>query len=172
MKKIIKKAVFLLAMAITVAGCDSSVSELLSDELISSNLSKDGKTDPELLIGEWDAIKFAYTADGNSISSVSKISNCAVNIRNSFSLTDDEWPGYDISVVFKFCSYPYAISSEYLNYIVEKSACYAILIQYTDDEIEVDYALKNAYSFAIKDNELTIYFTGVKNNNLLILKKR
>ena len=170
------KNLIFIFLAMVVLGCwsceNKTLSEPLSDEQIASNFAKNGKTDPELLIGEWDCTNFAYTADGNTISCVSQILNCAVNIRKAFSLTDDELPGYDISVLFKSCSYPYSISSEYLNYIVEKSACYAILIQYANDEIGVDHALKNTYSFVIKGNELTIYFTGLKDKNLLILKKR
>ena len=54
---------------------DQIMSEPLTDKRISSNLSENSKTDPELLIGEWDAIKFAYTADGHKISDVVKITS-------------------------------------------------------------------------------------------------
>ena len=52
----------------------------LSDELISSNLSKKGKSDPEFLIGEWKIFEFAYTKDGGRIKTV-----------DAFSSTNEVW---------------------------------------------------------------------------------
>ena len=143
----------------------------LSDEIISSNLSESGKIDPELLIGEWDCIKFAYTADGNKISNVANISNCQVTVADAILWhEDEELLDHEFSVYFKVCSYPYSRSGNKIKIIHEKIACFAINVPWTNVELEVSNSLKNANSFVIKGNELIIHFTGVKNKNLLILK--
>jgi len=141
-------------------------------EQISINLSIDGEINPELLIGEWECNKFAYTAEGINISRETDISDCVVNIRDTYLVTDEKFIEYDIAVYFKNYLLPYSIIDNRIKYILEKSACYPILEPYTNDELEVENALQNTYSFIIKGNELMIYFTGVKNKNLLILKKR
>ena len=61
---------------------EADLHEPLSDELISFNLSESGNIDPELLIGEWDCVKFAYTADGKKISNVVAISQGRLTIPN------------------------------------------------------------------------------------------
>lgn len=158
--------------------CQTKINEdeqLLSPEQISTNLLKSEFTeiDPALLIGEWNITKFAYTADGKKISNVATISNCAVDIRDGFLLNeDDELLGNELfSVYFKICLTTYSISNNKIVQLI-RSDCWAINVPWTSDEIEIDNALKNAYSFVIIDNELLIYFTGVKNKNLLILTKR
>jgi len=41
----------------------------------------------------------------------------------------------------------------------------------THEELKIHTAFEKAYSFIIRNNELIIYFTGIENINLLILKK-
>jgi len=152
---------------------DQPLPEPLSDEEISFNLSENGKTDPDLLIGEWDATAFAYTADGKKVSNLATISDCPVRIVNTFLWhEDDELLDHEFSVNFKICSYPYSRSGNKIKYIRERSACFAINVPWTNVEMKVDNSLKNAYSFVIKGNELIIFFTEAKDNNLLIFKKR
>ena len=71
------KLLILFFLAASVARCSDETTELLSDEQISSNLllmgDDDGSVDPALLIGEWNIVKFAYTADGNKISNITDI---------------------------------------------------------------------------------------------------
>jgi len=167
-----KLCFFLLTVCLMgVVACKNN--EPKDKQMIASNLLRKGSLDVNLIVGEWNCIKFAYTTDGNKISSVANISNCVVNIGDaSFcGTTDDELPSHNLSVYFKICCFPYLQSSNIINFIQDKSACFAILEPYTDDEIEVDKALRNAYSFIIRGDELIIHFIGVKNKNLLILKK-
>ena len=48
----------------------------LSHDEISSNLLKMGSADRELLVGERECVRVAYTADGNEISNVATLSKC------------------------------------------------------------------------------------------------
>ena len=136
-------------------------------QIIAANLLNKGSVDTSLLVGKWDCIKFAYTTDGNKIKDVANISNCTIN----FYHIGEDLLEYNFSVHFKVCMYPYSRSGNIINYIQDKMACYAILEPYTDEELEVAKSLVNAYSFVIKGNELIIHFIGIKNKNLLILKK-
>ena len=161
-------AVFLMASGCGKSKATPEEKEPLSDEQISFNLSKNGNIDPELLIGEWNAIAFAYTADGNKITDMTAISSRFSVIINDLNFINDEC----VPMYFNPCLCIYSSSGNLLKYIQEKSTCFAVLIQYTDDEQKIADALRNTYSFVIKGNELIIHFTGVENRNLLILKKR
>ena len=169
-----KKSIFiLLAICLTVAACENKVPR--DKKIIASNLLKDGTADPALLAGKWECIKFAYTANGNNISDVAALSNCVVNIGKPKGWGDivvDDPPVGTLPVYFKICCFTYIQSGDnIINYSQEKSTCCEEPVPYTDDEVEVSNALKNAYSFVIRDNELIIHFTGIKNKNLLVLKK-
>ena len=174
-----KKIIFASIMILFSVSCqmknetenedDHLLSDPLSDEQISSNLAKNGEIDPELLIGEWDAIKFAYTADGEKILDVVSISSNSTLIMDNTTSLNDELLG---PFLFKYCGYFYSRSNNLMSYLDEKTACFAINISYSDVEIKIINALKNAYSYVIKDKELIIYFKGVENENLLIFKKR
>ena len=77
MVKIIKLNLFvmLLALAISITGCkknDDELTELISFNLLRMGGAK-GSIDPALLVGEWNIVKFAYTANGNKISNVADI---------------------------------------------------------------------------------------------------
>jgi len=154
-------------MAIAVAGCESSTSELLSDELISSNLSKDGEIDPELLIGEWDIIEFAYTADGKKISDVATLTGGRLSI--PFAPTPKKYEAEDRWRLSYFNSWWFICSlSGNLIKLQIMGSTYALG---PPEENEIVSALQNSYSYVIKGNELFIYFTKVDNKNLLILKR-
>ena len=149
---------------------DLPLAEPVSDEMIASDLSENGETDPKLLIGEWDPIMFACTADGRKISNVAAIaSNYAVTISDLTFIYNDNLLG---PLYFVNCVFFYSRSDNLISYLEEKSLWYAVNMPVTDVERKIFKALSNAYSFVIKGNELIIFFTGVENNNLLILKKR
>ncbi len=166
----------------------SEADQPLSDEQISSNLSKMGEIDPGLLIGEWDLIAFAYTGDGNKISDVAAISKVAawVDVNgsglplNRLTISDDNPMDYGnvessdrLSGPWVFWPYYlyYSISENLISYSKEDYPYY-IMDTFTDEGYDVLNALRNTYSFFIKNDELIIYFIGAKNKNLLILKKR
>ena len=66
----------------------------------------------------------------------------------------------------------YSISGNLMSFSKFSDSMYQLMLHETDEGYEVLNALMNAHSFVIKGNELIIYFTGVDNKNLLILKKR
>ena len=170
--------------------------DLLSDEQISFNLSQNGKTDPELLIGEWDAVKFAYTADGHRISDVVKISSAQLEIPVA--------PTYFECDVYNPENGVYTASETWKLYVINGSAWVCSLsgnsikvsfcgqtkrgVPCPHEEWDIFRAFYNAYSFVIKGNELIIFFiedvdgffgdvskpcsiVGGKKMNLIIFKK-
>ena len=163
---------------------DQQLTEPLSDEEISVNLVKKGKIDPTLLIGEWDLIKFAYTADGKKISDIAVISKVAirrVDVNGSpinrliiYDYDSKDYDGIDVpSGPWVFWPYylHYSISGNLINYLKEDSYIY-VMDTFTDEGYDVLNVLMNTYSFVIKGKELIIQFTGEDDKNLLILKKR
>ena len=164
--------IMLCVVCVMLSWSCQSKNELYQDDIIEFNLSESGTIDRELLIGRWDCVNFAYTEDGKNISNVATISNCSFNIREAnLWYESDRLRGHQFSVMFNYCSYPYSMKANKIKYIYDKGVCYPIGLPRTDDEGGVATALQNAYSFVIKGNDLIIYFTGVQNKNLLILKK-
>jgi uncharacterized protein YcfL len=116
--------------------------------------------DQTLLVGEWDCIKFAYTADGKTILDINTLSKGRLVIPNM----EDKWVFVHTNEIF----YDHSLSGNSIKLTMNGST----FINPPQEEIDICEALKNAYSFAIKDHELMIYFTGDDNKNLLILKKQ
>ncbi|GHT68708.1 hypothetical protein AGMMS50239_34360 [Bacteroidia bacterium] len=114
--------------------------------------------DPTLLVGEWDCIKFAYTADGKTILDINTLSKGRIIISN----LKDKWAFVHTNEIF----YNHSLSGNLIQLTMNGST----FVMPPQEEINICEALENAYSFAIKDNELMIYFTGDDNKNLLILK--
>ena len=162
-----------------------SLADPLSDEQILFNLSENGMNDPKLLIGEWNCVKFAYTADGNNISNAAVLkSNFTLTIPSAPTPIDDAGVAFDKwhlkakNSLFFVCSLEGNLielkfqGSTYMN------------VPPLDEEHDLSFALANAHSFVIKNNELLIHFhkvedenilshcTVIKNKNLLILKKQ
>ena len=172
---------------------EADLPEPLSDEMISFSLSENGKIDPELLIGEWDAKKFAYTADGHKISDVVNIKNALLDIQSAH--TSSVCETYDPETGMISLSKMWILHSS-INGGGWLSSLSGNLINLTfcgstkmgvpnpHEENDIVWALDNAKSFVIKGNELMIFFSGDektkgftsiagnKRINLLILKKR
>ena len=181
-----------------------------------------GSIDYELLIGEWELLKFAYTADGNLFSDMVDIpispdfdikwiaSQNGISIDEAIYMLkpklqipnppitppEDEWYFWDDlneywvenSVVLwrlyvcNASTWICSLSDNIVNlklYSTTKMGCS------NSAESDIMFALSNACSFVIRDNELLIFFSGIekldniqkkeftilKNHNLLILKK-
>ena len=154
----------------------SCQSFLESHEEIASNLSKKGGIDYALLIGEWEPVRFAYTADGKGITNVKTISEIVSNN-----------PWHDVVVIYDNndaalgqpfpwgClnrTFYYFIDGNRIRFSRSSERGFGIVLQITDEGDAVLNALKNTYSFVVKDNELIIHFTGIEHRNLLILKER
>ena len=171
MKKLemLKITVILLMLVGSFYSCQSKneVNRTLSDEQISFNLSKDGEIDPTLLIGEWNLVKFAHTTDGNKTSDVVDILRGRLII--PFAPTpiekneDERWRLDHSNSNWFICSL-----NENLIKLELRGSTYMLG---TPEEDEIVNAFINAYSFVIKDEKLIIYFAGIENKNLLILKR-
>ena len=186
-----KVAVVILSIVCTMLtwSCQSKneAGQPLSDELITSNLSIDGSINPELLIGEWDCIKFAYTADGSKISGAVAISEGRLTIPSV--PTPIENNGYEPWTLVREVSNRFICSLDG-NLIKLRCIGYTsyLYIMPPHEMYDIILALENVYNFVIKGDDLIFYFTGIekdltgenshyytekiKNKNLLILKKR
>ena len=164
-----RQVIVLILIGILCVTCQSKneANQTLSDEQISFNLSKDGKIDPTLLIGEWNLVKFAHTTDGKKTSDVVDISRGRLII--PFAPTpiekneDERWRLDHSNSNWFICSL-----NENLIKLELRGSTYMLG---TPEEDEIVNAFINAYSFVIKDEKLIIYFAGVENKNLLILKR-
>ena len=119
---------------------------------------KSENIDPALLIGKWDCIKFAYTANDKTISDVATLSNGRMEIPN----LKDEWRFVHRNEMF----YLHSISGNLIKLTMSGST----LVYPPQEETDICEALENVYSFDIKGNELLLYFKGSETKNTLILK--
>jgi hypothetical protein len=124
-------------------------------------LSENGDVDPAPLVGEWDCIKFAYIAEDKTISNVVLLLKGHIVVPNM----EDKWTFVHTNEIF----YNHSLSE---GNLIKLTMSGSTFIMPPQEEIDICEALENAYSFSIKVNELMIYFIGVENKNLLILKKR
>ena len=209
MKKIIKTpflrqkftmATLCIVFTLLIWSCKNNnevdpLSDPLSDEQISFNLLGNGKTDPKLLIGEWDAIAFAYTADGYKILNRTDISEGRLKIPNRLTIPnepfiekkEDDWEKelnflWQFSVINWFSYFCLSLSGNLIDFVSDR--CTYLFIPPPHLEYDFIYFFKSAQSYVIKDNELIFYFpeikdenilsycTVIENKNLLILKKR
>jgi len=181
---VMKSIIFILSMMMTLLfwSCqNNNEDDPLSDEQISFNLSENGKNDPELLIGEWEAIAFAYTADGKKITDRTAISNARLIIPSKYKFSDyngtDLWELNVLNTYWFTC----LISDNLIN--LKVFLVTYVLVAFPHVEHDLGYAFANACSFVINGNELILHFpkiedknilfsyTVIKNKNLLIFKK-
>ncbi|MCL2739098.1 MAG: hypothetical protein FWE30_06595 [Bacteroidales bacterium] len=160
--------------------------EPLSDEQISSNLLTmggiDGSIDPQHLIGEWNLVKFAYTADGKEISNITTVSGGWLKILFAPTPVEhcvsDRWMLHCTNTMNYTCS----ISGNFIE--LEGRGSTYIHVPLPNIEIDAERAFANAYSFVINGNELIIHFkriddkktlsncVAIENKNLIIFQKR
>jgi len=135
------------------------------NDLITSNLSKQGISDPTRLIGEWDFVTYAYTEDGGAISDVAAISKNSLKISTAnFSARTDRWT---LDSYTNDYFYDFSLSG---NWIKLRSITRTFAPS-SPEEDEIVIALNYAYAFVIKDDKLIIYYTGTSDENILILEK-
>ena len=190
---IFKLAAILLLMA-GITSCqnknegENDVAQLSDEQILSILLSNgeiSGYNDPELLIGEWEAVRFAYT-DEVYISNVAAISRASLEINSipldfsvgcDFELENLVWRLGVWNTSLYFCSI--------LDNLIDITFCYStyVLVPSPHEEYDIAFAIGNARSFVVRGDELIIYFNGddehwkdnfkfKENKNLLILKKR
>ena len=180
MKKTNFITAFLLILAVSSVSCsEKEIDKPLSDdEQISANLARSGSFNPALLVGEWNIVRFAYTADGNSFSDVAAISRAGISIRDTFDENHARDCGFnpeyldillDLYVV-NWMGYFGSLS----GYLINFKFCGSTLVNVVPphEEVDISFALGNARSFVVRNDELIIYFTGLEYKNLLIFKRR
>jgi len=177
MKKTVIFFIGLLAVIIiSFTGCkeEENIEKDEISETIAANLLKQGTADPELLLGEWSLIKFAYTPDGNEISDRRIISYNVQPIEHPYlripsaptpieNNLDDRWCLNYGNSIWYVCSLT--------DHLIKLEPCGSTYVGVPPEETEVYGALSRAYSFVIKGNELLIYFKKGDDKNLLILEK-
>ena len=146
---------------------------------IAFNLSKEGSSDPALLVGKWDCIRYAYTEDGKTISNSESFPfnyyfEIGDEVSKNLASTSWIWTFSNESTIFLV---HYALSPDFnLIKINAYQMTFNLLVLemyemiYGENGIVTN--LFNACSYVIKGDELFIYFTGSKQNNLLIFKKK
>ena len=166
-------AILCIVCAMLVWSCNNANDQPLIDEQISSNLLKKGTANPVLLIGEWDCIKFAYTANGKKISkevpATPTFSIAIIVGRANYSQLCSHDGELYVTIAFANHVSCYSISNNLINW--SHGFRYVVDSPITDDEAIILNILKHAYSFAVNGDELIIYFTGEENKNLLIFEK-
>jgi hypothetical protein len=145
----------------------------LPDAEIAYNLSKEGTFDAELLVGQWQFVRFAYTADGYEIFDRYALLSGMLTIP-TVSVSTQEVDG-DMGLserwMLTLCAsdwFIWSLDGYFLNLELRGSEflyCPQVKIQ------ETLAAFPKAYSFIIRGNELFIHYVGDENKNLLILKK-
>ena len=189
MRKIIIKIISALCTFTVFFSCQNDENIGFINKI---DLSKQGSNKPELLIGKWNIIAFAYTEDGNKISDVAAISKGSLTIPCAITpieyIWDDLW---DDPILWKLsCGTTSWYSCSLFDNIIElkhKGSTYQYIIP-PNETLDIIFALTNVYSFVIKGDMLIFYFTGIekyltgdnsnyytekiKNKNLLILKKQ
>jgi len=174
MKTIPNKVILAFTLIGIICSCQSKNEADQPDplsELISSNLLKDGTIDPKLLIGEWDCIKFAYTADGNEILKETALSGGKLTIPVA-STPEKYLENRELLWCFGYinsCGLYCSLSGSSIK--LELVYCTYVYVKPPHEEYDIRSALMNAYSFVIKGDELIFYFKGTEDKNLLILKK-
>ncbi|MCL2414678.1 MAG: hypothetical protein FWC94_05430 [Bacteroidales bacterium] len=189
MKKILKitaiSAILLMFIG-SLTSC-SGKEERLPPEQIASNLAQKGSIDPKHLIGEWDIVRFANTIDGNNISIGSAISiNANLTIAVPVSLyygcstkkIDFMWFLSTTAGKINFCC---SLLGNLID--ITRGPGSMVFVMPPHETYDIEFAIANARSFVIKNNELMIYFRGDEKlwkdyfaikepKNLLILKRR
>ena len=198
--KFIQKSVFLapltkklksftlpLLLVMIIAACNKD--EPLSDRDIIKNLAGDWEYNHEHLLGMWKPVYSAYTKDGKGISGREVPPSSTVEIRTYHESTVASLANYG----FNYSSSSYFTKSVQKLYFhngfgIEYSDLTHLerlvpllqefedfsdleLIKLTNEELIIYDILAKARGLAIRDDNLFIYFIGIENINLLILKK-
>ena len=179
-----KKIIFILiAICLTATACKENKEpddEPISiHDLITANLLKQGTAAHELLTCDWVCVKFAYTEDGNTIVDGEDISQGIVKIPD----IENVWLYYSNAGYHFDC----LLNDNLINFTYDENRESYTRVAYHDESTyneffvspqpptigemaDIFYALSNAYSFVIIEDELIIYFTGVNDKNLMVLK--
>ena len=131
----------------------------------------------ELIVGKWKLMKFAYSVNNQTIANETLILNEEKDSNADaycVYISPDEKNlefGTSSMVVEWFPIYfYYSIEGSSMEFLEIRNPSY-IYRMYTDTGNDILHALNNTQKYVIKGNEMSIYFTGLKGKNVLILKK-
>ena len=192
LKNITMLATIAMVLVGGLASCEKKENtepELTFDDLIALNLSKKGSYDPELLIGTWDIIRFAYTVDGIEISDIADLLTSKITgqprkftLRIPFAPTPTEntWENLWLlagggRLMYSTCT----LSNNLITLTIRPQS--GAFGPWDLEGHLVGIALLSSYSFVIIGDKLIIHFVAPEyhlekyfreNTNLLILKKQ
>ena len=132
----------------------------------------------EKLIGKWEVMKFAYSDNNQNITNETLIPNKekSANINDYQMDMSLEKKNLELDTTLLFISwfwgyYYYSIDINSMKFLESKPIGGYIYKIPTDTQNDIQHTLTNTQSYIIKGKELRIYFTGLKEKNVLILKK-
>jgi len=140
------------------------------DDLIASNLAKQGEVNSASLFRSWDFVTYAYTEDGITISDIPTEPKGHLQISRA-SLDSSPKSGW----TFMYGRSIYFETSLSGNLLSVELVIPSTPISDPDEKKMMENmmnALRNAYSYVIKDKELIIYFKNAADKNILIFKKQ
>jgi len=152
-------AILIVTMAIVCWSCQSEL-----------------EYDKDSIFGEWEIMKFAYSEKGQKISNETLIPNEAksyLSVGQTHRLLKEGNLEFSTTAIsWAYGNYYYSIDGNSMKYLESRYPEYIYLyLRQTDTGKDIEHALTNTQSYVIQGNELIIYFTGLNDKNLLILKK-
>ena len=133
--------------------------------------------DKDSVFGKWEIMNFAYSEKGQKISNETLIPNeekscMSVSQIDTIFEFEKKYEFNTIVINWLWGNYYYSIDGNSIKYLEMSYPAYIYaLLRYTDTGKNIEHALTNTKSYAIQGNELIIYFTGLNDKNLLILKR-
>ena len=130
----------------------------------------------DLIVGKWKLMKFAYSGYNQNIVNETLITKEKSDNADAYcvNISPDEMNlefGTTSMVVEWFpVLFYYSIDGGSMEFLKARQTSYVYRI-YTDTGNDILHALNNTQKYVIKGNEMSIYFTGLKGKNVLILKK-
>ena len=135
--------------------------------------------DKDSIFGKWEIMKFAYSDKGQKISNETLIQNEVkyymvpyIDVGQTHGSLEGNLEFSTTAISWAYGCYYYSIDGSSMNCLESRYPSYVYLkFRETETWKDIDHALSNTKSYAIQGNELRIYFTGLNDKNLLILKK-
>ena len=131
----------------------------------------------ELIVDKWKLMKFAYSENDQNITNETLILNeekddseDAYNVYVSLDEQNLEFGTTTLIIHWFPISFYYSIDGGSMELLEARQTEYIYRI-YTDTGNDILHALNNTQKYVIKGNEMSIYFTGLKEKNVLILRK-
>ena len=173
----IKNMKFNILSNITIKIINFAIILLFISCSFQSNMEDLETEDLESFVGNWEVMKFAYFDNNQLITNETLIpeEKKSANISDyqiEISLEKNNFE-FDTTVLLVYwfpALYYYSIDGSSMNFLESKQTSYVYKI-YKDEGNDILHALTNTQRYEINGKELKIYFTGLNEKNVLILKK-